>query len=48
MISISVLGYWKISFYPLNTDTASFYRLDTDIDTEVNYPKVHTEILKNT
>ena len=48
VIGISVLGYWKVSFYPLNTDTDSFYRVDTDIDTEVNYPKFYTEILENT
>ena len=48
MISISVFGYWKVSFYPLNTDTDIFYKVDTDIDTEANYPKFYTEILKNT
>ena len=47
MISISVFGYWKVSFYPLNTDTNNFYEVDTDIDTEANYPKSYTEILKN-
>ena len=48
VIRISILGYWKISFYPLNTDTDSFYELDIDIDTELNYPKFYTEILENT
>ena len=48
VISISVFGYWKVSFYPLNTDTDDFYEFDTDMDTEANYPKFCTEILKNT
>ena len=48
VISTSVFGYWKVSFYPPNTDSDSFYKVDTDIDTEANYSKFHTEILKNT
>ena len=48
VIGISVLGYWKISFYPLHTDTNIFYGGNTDIDTELDYPKFYTEILKNT
>ena len=48
MIGISVFGYWKILFYPLHTDTDIFYGGNTDIDTELNYPKFYTEILKNT
>ena len=34
VISISVFGYWKVSFYPPNTDTDSFYGTDTDIESE--------------
>ena len=48
VIGISVLGYWKILFYPLHTDTDIFYGGNTDIDTEPNYPKFCTEILENT
>ena len=48
MTGISVFGYWKISFYPLHTDTDIFYGGNTDIDTEPNYPKFCTEILENT
>ena len=48
VIGISVFEYWKISFYPLHTDTDIFYGGNTDIDTEPNYPKFCTEILENT
>ena len=41
----SVPKYWKILFYPPNTDTGTFYRGSTDIDTDSQYPKFNTEIL---
>ena len=41
----SVCKYWKILFYPSNTDTGTFYRDSTDIDTDVQYPKFDTDIL---
>ena len=28
MISISVFGYWNVSFYPPNTDADNFYRVE--------------------
>ena len=31
----SVCKYWKILFYPSNTDTGTFYGDSTDIDTEI-------------
>ena len=33
----SVRKYWKIPFYPSNTDTGTFYGGSTDIDTDVQY-----------
>ena len=41
----SVRKYWKIPFYPPNTDTGTFYRGSTDIDTDVQYHKCSTDIL---
>ena len=41
----SVRKYWKILFYPSNTDTGTFYGGSTDIDTDAQYPKYNTEIL---
>ena len=41
----SVRKYWKILFYPSNTDTGTFYGGSTDIDTDAQYPKYSTDIL---
>ena len=41
----SVCKYWKIQFYPSNTDTGTFYGGSTDTDTDVQYPKFNTDIL---
>ena len=41
----SVCKYWKILLYPPNTDTGTFYGGSTDIDTDAQYPKFHTDIL---
>ena len=41
----SVRKYWKILFYPPNTDTGTFYGGSTDIDTDAQYTKSNTEIL---
>ena len=41
----SVCKYWKIPFYPPNTDTGTFYGGSTDIDTDAQYPKLNTDIL---
>ena len=41
----SVCKYWKILFYPSNTDTGTFYGGSTDIDTDAQYPKYSTDIL---
>ena len=41
----SVRKYWKILFYPPNTDTGTFYGGSTDIDTDAQYPKYSTDIL---
>ena len=41
----SVHKYWKILFYPPNTDTGTFYGGSTDIDTDAQYPKFNTDIL---
>ena len=41
----SVCEYWKILFYPSNTDTGTFYEGSTDIDTDAQYSKFDTEIL---
>ena len=41
----SVCKYWKILFYPPNTDTGTFYGGSTDIDTDAQYPKFNTDIL---
>ena len=41
----SVCKYWKILLYPPNTDTGTFYGCSTDIDTDAQYPKFHTDIL---
>ena len=43
--NISVRKYWKILFYPPNTDTGTFYRGSTDFDTDAQYPKFNTDIL---
>ena len=40
-----VCKYWKILFYPSNTDTGTFYGGSTDIDTDAQYPKCSTDIL---
>ena len=40
-----VRKYWKILFYPLNTDTGTFYRGSTDIDNDTQYPKFDSDIL---
>ena len=40
-----VCKYWKILFYPPNTDTGTFYGGSTDIDTDAQYPKFNTDIL---
>ena len=45
MNNTSVPKYWKILFYPPNTDTGTFYRGSTDIDTDAQYPKFNTDIL---
>ena len=45
MNNTSVCKYWKIPFYPSNTDTGTFYGDSTDIDTDVQYPKFNTDIL---
>jgi hypothetical protein len=37
--------YWKILFYPPNTDTGTFYGGSTGINTDAQYPKFDTEIL---
>ena len=41
----SVPKYWKVLFYPPNTDTGTFYGGSTDIDTDAQYPKFNTDIL---
>ena len=41
----SVRKYWKILFYPPNTDTGTFYGGYTDIDNDAQYPKFNTDIL---
>ena len=41
----SVRIYWKILFYPSNTNTGAFYGGSTDIDTDAQYPKYSTDIL---
>ena len=41
----SVCKYWKVLLYPTNTDTGTFYWGSTDIDTDAQYPKFHTDIL---
>ena len=38
-----VCKYWKILFYPSNTDTWTFYGGYTDIDTDSQYPKYSTD-----
>ena len=45
MNNTSVCKYWKIPFYPPNTDTWTFYGGSTDIDTDAQYPKFNTDIL---
>ena len=40
-----VRKYWKILFYPSNTDTGTFYGGSTNIDTDAQYPKYSTDIL---
>ena len=45
MNNTSVCKYGKIPFYPPNTDTGTFYRGFTDIDTDAQYPKFNTDIL---
>ena len=44
MNNTSVSKYWKILFYPPNTDTGTFYGGSTDIDTDAKYPKCSTDI----
>jgi hypothetical protein len=41
----SVRKYWKILFYPPNTDTGTFYGGSTDIDTDAQYSKFTTDVL---
>jgi hypothetical protein len=41
----SVRKYWKTPFYPSNTDTGPFYGGSTDIDIDVQYPKLNNDIL---
>ena len=41
----SVCKYWKIPFYPSNSDTGTFYRGSTDIDTDAQYEKFNTDKL---
>ena len=41
----SVPKYWKILFYPSNTDTGTFYGGSTDIDSDAQYPKCSPDIL---
>ena len=45
MNNTSVPKYWKVLFYPPNTDTGTFYGGSTDIDTDAQYPKFNTDIL---
>ena len=45
MNNTSICKYWKILFYPPNTDTGTFYGGSTDIDTDAQYPKCSTDIL---
>ena len=45
MNNTSVRKYWKILFYPSNTDTGNFYRGSTDIDTDTQYPKFNIDVL---
>ena len=45
MNNTSVRKYWKILFYPPNTDTGTFYGGSTDIDTDAQYPNYSTDIL---
>ena len=40
-----VRKYWKILFYPPNTDTGTFYGGSTDNDTDAQYTKFNTDIL---
>ena len=37
--------YWKILLKPPNTDTGTFYKDSTDIDTDAQYTKLNTDIL---
>ena len=41
----SVCKYWKILFYPSKTDTGTFCRGSTGIDTDAQYPKFDTSVL---
>ena len=45
MHNTSVRKYWKIPFYPPNTDTGNFYGGSTNIITDAQYPKFNTDIL---
>ena len=45
MNNTSLRKYWKILFYPPNTDTGTFYGGSTVIDTDAQYPKLNTDIL---
>ena len=45
MNNTSVRKYWKILFYPPNTDTGTFYEGSTDIDTDTQYPKFNIDAL---
>ena len=44
MNNTSVRKYWKILFFPLNTDNGTFYGGSTDIDTDAQYPKFNTDM----
>ena len=48
MNNTSVRKYWKILFYPPNTDTGTFYGGSTDIDTDAQYPKLNTDVCTGT
>jgi hypothetical protein len=41
----SVRKYWKIPFNPSNTDTGTFYGGSTDIDTDVQYTNLNSDIM---
>ena len=43
-ISKSVFRYCKVSFYPPNINIVLFYRKYTNIDTDVQYQEIYTDI----